>query len=95
MYTCPRCNGQGTIKEYSHIRGGLCFQCSGKGKVDRKPRERTSKKDAALMAENSRRYAEAMALYQGDVRLTISPNHPYFYMHAQELAKLDKVWETL
>ena len=95
MYICPRCDSQGTIKEYSHIRDGICFQCSGKGKVNRKPRARTSKKDPALMAESKRKYAAAMALYQNDERLAVDSNHPYFYMHAQELAKLDRVWESL
>ena len=24
---CPKCGGQGRIKEYSHIAGGVCFHC--------------------------------------------------------------------
>lgn len=27
MIKCPRCNGQGTIKVYQHVRAGVCFRC--------------------------------------------------------------------
>lgn len=31
---CPRClGGKGTIKAFSHVRGGECFKCQGKGYV--------------------------------------------------------------
>lgn len=95
MFTCPRCNGKGTIKEYGHIRGGVCFKCSGKGKVNHRPRARVSREDPVMKAENERKHAAAMKLYRNDARLTVGPNHPYFYMHTHELAKLDKVWESL
>ena len=30
---CPKCNGTGHIPAYSHIHGGVCFRCDGRGKV--------------------------------------------------------------
>lgn len=33
-YPCPRCtNGTGIIKAFSHVKGGVCFKCDGKGFV--------------------------------------------------------------
>lgn len=31
--TCPRCKGEGVIKHFSHVLGGLCFKCKGGGEV--------------------------------------------------------------
>ena len=28
---CPKCNGSGYISIYSHIKGGECFACNGRG----------------------------------------------------------------
>ena len=28
---CPRCNGKGRIEAFSHIHGGVCFDCCGCG----------------------------------------------------------------
>jgi RecJ-like exonuclease len=36
MYKCGKCNGRGHIPQFSHIAGGVCFNCSGKGKTTRK-----------------------------------------------------------
>jgi DnaJ-class molecular chaperone len=30
---CPKCQGKGTIRAYSHIHNGACFHCSGRGTV--------------------------------------------------------------
>jgi hypothetical protein len=31
---CPRChNGAGRIDAFSHVKGGVCFKCNGKGIV--------------------------------------------------------------
>jgi RecJ-like exonuclease len=30
---CPKCDGNGYIKEYAHISAGVCFHCGGKGFV--------------------------------------------------------------
>lgn len=27
---CNRCNGTGWFEQYSHVQGGICFECSGK-----------------------------------------------------------------
>ena len=28
---CPKCAGHGRISAYSHVDGGICFQCGGDG----------------------------------------------------------------
>lgn len=28
---CTRCSGKGTLKQFSHVLGGTCFKCSGRG----------------------------------------------------------------
>ena len=33
---CLKCDGQGRIKEYGYIAGGVCFLCNGKGYKYRK-----------------------------------------------------------
>jgi hypothetical protein len=30
---CPKCGGQGTLDGYAHIQHGVCFRCSGAGRV--------------------------------------------------------------
>lgn len=30
MEQCKKCGGTGYIKNYAHIRGGVCFSCKGK-----------------------------------------------------------------
>ena len=32
-HTCPRCGGAGYIDKYKHVEDGICFECSGRGKV--------------------------------------------------------------
>ena len=32
-HPCDRCTGNKTIKSYSHVAGGVCFKCMGKGYV--------------------------------------------------------------
>lgn len=29
LISCRRCNGSGYIPEYSHVQGGVCFECHG------------------------------------------------------------------
>lgn len=29
--SCPKCGGTGYIREFSHVAGGVCFYCNGKG----------------------------------------------------------------
>ena len=31
--SCSRCGGSGTLREYSHVEGGVCFKCGGSGRV--------------------------------------------------------------
>lgn len=28
---CPKCMGEGRIAHFTHIKGGVCFQCRGSG----------------------------------------------------------------
>jgi hypothetical protein len=95
MHTCPRCDGEGQIKEYAHIRGGLCFLCSGSGKVARLPRNRGKAPDPEVAAKNMSKIEKAVELYKDDSRARVPYGHQYFYMHAVELAKKDGIWETL
>ncbi len=96
MYQCPRCDGDGRIKEYGHIQSGICFKCSGTGKVNRKPSTpKARKRNPEVLAENNRKNAAAIELYKNDNRAGVEYGNPYFYMHAIELAKKDGVWDTL
>ena len=95
-YECPRCNGTGHIKEYGHIRDGVCFKCSGTGKVNRKPATRKAKgPDPRIAAESKRKMDIAKEKYANDPRLTVPTTHDCYYMHAIELAQKDGIWETL
>lgn len=38
---CYRCNGEGIIEAYHHVRGGLCFKCWGVGKLPAPPKPPT------------------------------------------------------
>jgi excinuclease UvrABC ATPase subunit len=42
-YICPRCNGNGIIEKYMHVDNGICFECSGSGKVTQEEKERIEK----------------------------------------------------
>ena len=35
--TCGRCGGTGRCPQWSHIAGGQCLQCHGKGTIRRRP----------------------------------------------------------
>lgn len=67
-YECPKCGGTGVIREYSHVAGGCCFHCNGKGTVDRLPRERKPRrqltweeKQAKVARQNAAIIAEALS----------------------------------
>ena len=34
MKTCPKCNGSGYLKGFTHVENGICFCCLGSGKVE-------------------------------------------------------------
>jgi hypothetical protein len=34
---CGRCDGTGLVPWYMHVKGGVCFQCAGSGKVEARP----------------------------------------------------------
>ena len=42
-YTCPKCEGHGTIRAYSNVQGGVCFKCGGSGEVATKPAAKSKK----------------------------------------------------
>ena len=42
-YICPRCSGKGIIDKYKHVENGVCFECSGSGKVTQEEKERIEK----------------------------------------------------
>lgn len=39
LYLCDKCNGHGMLAEFSHIAGGVCFECRGTGRTTRKAPE--------------------------------------------------------
>lgn len=45
-YICPRCNGNGKIEKYNHVENGICFECSGSGRVTQEEKERIEKEIA-------------------------------------------------
>ena len=52
---CSRCLGKGTIHPFSHILGGTCFACEGKGYIE------TATDPAILSARRDRSRAKATA----------------------------------
>lgn len=30
---CPKCQGKGKVRAFSHVAGGVCFMCEGTGRV--------------------------------------------------------------
>jgi hypothetical protein len=40
--TCPKCDGTGNLRAFSHIVSGRCFQCAGSGTVAVKLSEATA-----------------------------------------------------
>lgn len=45
-FDCPRCDGKGHIPFFNHVRGGVCFQCCGAGKVAQKTPPQKARKFA-------------------------------------------------
>jgi hypothetical protein len=39
---CGKCAGKGTINGFSHVKGGVCFTCGGKGYKMQKSKPRPS-----------------------------------------------------
>lgn len=37
MYPCYRCSGEGVIRAFGHVLGGICFKCHGTGTQKDKP----------------------------------------------------------
>mgnify|MGYP003425161401 FL=1 len=95
--TCGRCEGKGQIAEYGHISNGVCFKCSGTGKVAaKKVSAKSAEKELQRLAkvqEMNRKYETAKSIYANN--LPVPVNHPYAHIHAMEFAKRDGVWETL
>ena len=50
--TCGRCGGDGRIRHYAHVDGGVCFECGGS--------PRTTKVTHALRRKREQAYVESM-----------------------------------
>lgn len=98
LIDCPKCDGEGYIREYAFIQDGRCFKCGGSGKIAApKPRKLSPKQLEQKAAKEAKRKAEAdayQAMQQAAMndprvinspRMRVTPDHPYFYMHAVEV----------
>ena len=54
-HICPRCNGKGKIEKYNHVENGICFECSGSGRVTEEEKNRIEK-DIAKEIKRSNTY---------------------------------------
>lgn len=56
---CPRCKGEGIIKYYAHVRGGVCFKCEGSGEVKDSENDGThwSDEPSIYIPDNPQHYA--------------------------------------
>ena len=52
-YTCPRCKGNKIIERYLHVEAGICFECSGSGRVTEEEKNRIEKDIAKEINRNS------------------------------------------
>lgn len=66
LRSCPKCNGQGIIYQYGHVKGGVCFKCQGAGAVHgprptKAEREELEIRRPAMIAERESRRTEVQA----------------------------------
>lgn len=45
---CPKCLGEGIIRAFLHVQGGVCFRCSGTGLVLESPEDKDESCDLIL-----------------------------------------------
>ena len=45
---CPKCNGEGVISHFQHVKGGECFKCGGTGNGPLEYTERPMTDDEVL-----------------------------------------------
>lgn len=107
MTECDRCNGNGTIRGYSHVQGGVCFKCGGTGKVatKRQPSAAQIAKKAAAEearkanAERERRKSKrefdwAERAFGNDPRLAnIADGYKRAQAHQLWLAAMGRNWQ--
>lgn len=66
MVKCPKCGGSGRLPEYSHVDGGICFECMGACWVYKAWKEMTPEYEAKLFERRAAR-AEKKRLAEFDV----------------------------
>lgn len=59
--TCPKCGGNGYIYGFSHVYGGICFDCNGSGVIHAKEKEYTPEYEAKLLERRAARQAKKEA----------------------------------
>lgn len=57
---CGKCGGTGYISYYSHVDGGLCFQCNGSGVEEWEEKEYTPEYEAKLLAQREKKEARKL-----------------------------------
>lgn len=80
--TCGKCNGEGYIKCYNHIAGGVCFACNGRGYFETtlKAKERNDARKKKLALERLEQYEIARREYNNKLYTFIEAvkDHPIF-----------------
>lgn len=73
---CPKCNGNGKIRCYAGIAGGICFRCKGSGRITARSAqaasraaERTAAADRKRAANLNAKEEAALTKYGDDFRL--------------------------
>lgn len=66
LITCTKCDGEGIIRVYGHVKGGVCFKCEGSGVIhgrgaSKAEREELKAQRAEMAAAKERQRAELQA----------------------------------
>lgn len=94
---CPRCvNGTGRISAFSHVKGGICFKCGGRGKITLKRKPRPSMRFVAMQDFGDGRgfvmtfFFKARSQAEADRKLSAKlegKGRPYYAQQIDEAAR--------
>ena len=99
---CTKCMGKGRITAYSHIIGGICFACNGKGYFTRKVKSQaTIKRSLAKKAQKKAYHSFRSELYNQEIErckplvkqfVEVSEDHNFYETHVMEWAIVKGIW---